>query len=78
LKDLEVLQVCVLSIDVELDPRHGYIEIDTVKDLAESRTVFAAVLVTLRQPGVNQEGHCAGKCFALPSSTLLNLGDIQL
>ncbi len=40
LKDLEVLQVCVLGIDIEFDSGHRDIEVDAVKDLAESRTVF--------------------------------------
>jgi hypothetical protein len=38
LKDLEVLQVCILRIDIEFDPGHGNIEVDTIENLAEGGT----------------------------------------
>jgi hypothetical protein len=45
LEDLEILQVCILRIDVELHPGHWDIEVDTVEDLAESSTVEGFVSV---------------------------------
>ena len=38
LEDLEVLQICVLGVHIELDSGHWDIEVDTIEDLAESRT----------------------------------------
>lgn len=48
LEYLEVLQVCVLGINVELDPGHRDVEIDAVEDLAESRAVFQGISITPR------------------------------
>ena len=45
LKDLEILQVSVFGIDVELDSSHWNIEIDTIEDLTESRTIFQRLSV---------------------------------
>jgi hypothetical protein len=75
LKDFEILQVCILSVDVKLHPGHWDIEIDTVEDLAESRTVGSIVSVCHR--GVGWGGLIWGE-GDLPGSTLLDLGDIQL
>lgn len=41
LKDFEVLNVCVFSIDIELDAAHGHIQVDRVKYLAEGSTSTA-------------------------------------
>ena len=41
MEDLEVLQVCILRVDVKLHPGHWDIEVDAVEDLAESRTIKA-------------------------------------
>ena len=74
LKNFEVLQIRILGIDVELDSRHWDIKVDTVEDLAERRTVW---LACQHHPGVNKAGHDAGRWyFSLPSSALLDLGDI--
>jgi hypothetical protein len=43
LEDLEVLQVRVLGIDIKLDSGHRNIEIDTVENLAEGRTMYQGV-----------------------------------
>lgn len=43
LQNLKVLQICILRVDVELHPGHRQIEVDTVEDLAESRTVLQAM-----------------------------------
>jgi hypothetical protein len=43
LKDFKILKVCVFSIDVELHSGHRDIEVNTVENLAESRTMFNAV-----------------------------------
>jgi hypothetical protein len=48
LEYLEVLQVRVLGINVELDPRHWDVEIDAVEDLAESGAVFHGISIMLR------------------------------
>lgn len=40
MEDFEILQVGILRIDVELDASHGDIEVDTVEDLAESRSAL--------------------------------------
>ncbi len=45
LEDLEILQISVFGIDVELDPCHRNIEVDTIKDLAESSTVLGSVSI---------------------------------
>ena len=39
LEDLEVLQVRVLSVDVELDTSHWDVHVDGVEDLAKSRSI---------------------------------------
>jgi hypothetical protein len=41
LEDLEILQVCILRVDIELHPGHWDIEVDAVENLTESRTVEA-------------------------------------
>lgn len=40
LEDLEVLEIRVLCVHIELDSRHGNIEVDAVEDLAERRTTL--------------------------------------
>ena len=77
LQDLEILYVCILGIDVELDARHGNIEEDAVVDLAEGSAVFVGFG---RQPqgpseldgGDAGEGH--GATYPVPHcSTLVML-----
>ena len=78
LKNLEILQVCILSIDIELYPGHWYVEIDTVKDLAESRATSTRG-VSAYHGGRGHPGILiAGSIQDLPSTTLLDLCDIQL
>lgn len=78
MEDLEVLQVCVLGIHIELDSGHGDIEVDTVEDLAESRTGrWVSEAQTDGQTGVWAEGwFVAGEGSNTPSSTLLDFGYI--
>ena len=61
MENLEVLQICVFGIDVKLDPGHWHVEVDAVKDLAESGTAVAEVVSKYWQPGVIKEGQSAGR-----------------
>lgn len=72
MQDLKILQVCVFGIDVELDSGHRDIEVNTVEDLAESRTAFPSAC----WQGVIEEEAVAGHEANLPSATLLDLGYI--
>ena len=78
LKNFEILQVCILSIDIELYSGHWYVEVDTIKDLAESRATstrgVSAYLGGRGHPG----NLIACRAQDLPSTTLLDLCDIQL
>ena len=51
LEDLEILQVCILRVDVKLHPGHWDIEVDAVEDLAESRPVGSLVSVAIEGYG---------------------------
>ena len=92
LEDLEVLEVRVLSVDIELDTCHWDIHVNRVEDLAKSRSancqqyipllflsslLIAALCPSLKlRPGVARKAGYEG--LNIPSSTLLNLGDVQL
>ena len=79
MQDLEILQICIFSIDVELDSGHRDIEVDAIKDLAESRAVFPSRVSDYHAgQELRPEGHCAGEGSNLPSSALFNFGNVQL
>lgn len=69
------MQVCIFGVDVEFDPCHRYIEVNAVEDLAESGTMSRCVRRLQWRGG---KGGSAGEGLNLPSSTLFNLGDVEL
>ena len=61
MQNFEVLDVCVLGINVEFDFGHWYVEIDTVEYLAESSTVDGRVSGCASGKGHPREVGC-GEC----------------
>ena len=67
MQDLKILQICVFGIDVELDPGHRYVEVDTIEDLAESRTA----LLSAGWQGALEENPAAGRPYPVPHCSTL-------
>lgn len=91
LQDLEILNVGIFGVDVELDTRHGHITKNAIVHLAESGTASSS-LESIILPHISL-AHLAGRCTRassqklvevvglesyVPSSTLLDLGHIEL
>lgn len=77
LQDLEVLNVGIFRVDIELDAGHGHVKEDAVVDLAKGGTAMMGAHGQLGRHG-SQVPRCGGGVLDLPSSALLNLGDVEL
>lgn len=82
LQNFEILDIGIFRVHVELHSRHGKIHVDTVEDLAESGAI------PLGQPPISKIDTCVlffwpsrsggGVQEDIPSTTLLNLCDVEL